>query len=166
MTRHTDEGTQEGAAAPGLDGDGVATGDERVAGATQTDGRTDVTLEAPARGRALRSRLLGRGPGPHLGLILAVCCVAQFMTILDLSIVNVPLPSIQSSLNFSQAGLQWVVDTYAVVFAGFLMLGGRLADQLGPPRGFLARPAVFGPAALVGGRAPHTRMRPLRRRRQ
>jgi hypothetical protein len=62
------------------------------------------------------------------GLILTVCCVAQFMVILDLSIVNVALPSIQSSLNFTSSDLQWVVDAYAIAFAGFLMLGGR-ADE-------------------------------------
>ncbi|HEV3227847.1 MAG TPA: MFS transporter [Solirubrobacteraceae bacterium] len=153
MTRHTDEVTQEGATAPGLDGDGVATGGERLAGATATDGRGDVTLEAPARRWTLGSRLIGRGEGPHLGLFLAVCCVAQFMTILDLSIVNVALPSIQSALNFSQAGLQWVVDAYAIVFAGFLMLGGRLADQLGQRRVFVAALALFALASLAGGAA-------------
>ena len=63
--------------------------------------------------------------------LLAVCCVAQFMVILDLSIVNVALPSIQSSLGFSSPDLQWVVDAYAITFAGFLMLGGRAADRFG-----------------------------------
>src|SRR5215475_4776735 len=60
--------------------------------------------------------------------ILTVCCVAQFMVILDLSIVNVALPSIQASLGFTALGLQWVVDAYSIIFAGFLMLGGRVAD--------------------------------------
>ena len=68
-------------------------------------------------------------PAGGKGLLLAVCCVAQFMVILDLSIVNVALPSIQSSLKFSSADLQWVVDAYAIVFAGFLMLGGRAGDS-------------------------------------
>src|ERR1700678_3746529 len=83
--------------------------------------------------------------------LLVVCCVAQFMVILDLSIVNVALPSIQSSLNFSSADLQWVVDAYAIVFAGFLMLGGRAVDQLGHRRTFVIALLVFGLTSLIGG---------------
>src|SRR3981189_2304736 len=78
--------------------------------------------------------------------ILIVCCVAQFMVILDLSIVNVALPSIQSNLNFSSADLQWVVDAYAITFASFLMLGGRDADRLGQRRVLVAALALFGVA--------------------
>ena len=70
--------------------------------------------------------------------LLVVCCVAQFMVILDLSIVNVALPSIQSSLGFSSPDLQWVVDAYAITFAGFLMLGGRAADHFGQRRTLVA----------------------------
>src|ERR1700688_4893119 len=76
-------------------------------------------------------------------LLLTVCCVAQFMVILDLSIVNVALPSIQASLSFSSADLQWVVDAYAIAFAGFLMLGGRAADRLGQRRVFAFALALF-----------------------
>src|SRR5438132_10009787 len=83
--------------------------------------------------------------------LLGVCCVAQFMVILDLSIVNVALPSIQSSLNFSSAELQWVVDAYAITFAGFLMLGGRAADRLGQRRVFVAALLLFALTSLVGG---------------
>jgi EmrB/QacA subfamily drug resistance transporter len=86
-------------------------------------------------------------------LLLAVCCVAQFMVILDLSIVNVALPSIQVSLRFSAAELQWVVDAYAIVFAGFLMLAGRCADIFGQRRTFLVALTVFGLASLAGGAA-------------
>src|SRR5450755_2235702 len=68
------------------------------------------------------------------GWLLAVCCVAQFMVILDLSIVNVALPHIQSDLGFTSPDLQWVVDAYAITFAGFLMLGGRAADRFGQRR--------------------------------
>src|SRR5207253_1655116 len=85
------------------------------------------------------------------GLLLAVCCVAQFMVILDLSIVNVALPSIQSSLNFSSADLQWVIDAYAIAFAGFLMLGGRAADRLGQRRVFVSALVLFGVSSLAGG---------------
>jgi EmrB/QacA subfamily drug resistance transporter len=87
------------------------------------------------------------------GWLLAVCCVAQFMVILDLSIVNVALPSVQSALGFSATALQWVVDAYAIVFAGFLMLGGRVTDHFGQKRTFVAALLLFGSASLVGGAA-------------
>jgi EmrB/QacA subfamily drug resistance transporter len=86
--------------------------------------------------------------------LLAVCCVAQFMVILDLSIVNVALPSIQSSLGFSAPDLQWVVDAYAISFAGFLMLGGRAADHFGQRRTFVVALLLFGLTSLAGGAAP------------
>jgi EmrB/QacA subfamily drug resistance transporter len=86
--------------------------------------------------------------------LVAICCVAQFMVILDLSIVNVALPSIQLSLGFSSADLQWVVDAYAIVFAGFLMLGGRASDFFGPRRTLVAALAGFSLASLVAGVAP------------
>src|SRR5438477_9097865 len=92
--------------------------------------------------------------GPHTGWLLGVCCVAQFMVILDLSIVNVALPSIQSSLGFSAPDLQWVVDAYAITFAGFLMLGGRAADHYGQRRTFTAALFLFAIASLAGGLAP------------
>ena len=83
-----------------------------------------------------------------------MCCVAQFMVILDLSIVNVALPSIQTALNFSSPELQWVVDAYAITFAGFLMLGGRAADRLGHRRVFVVSLLLFALASLAGGLAP------------
>ncbi len=88
------------------------------------------------------------------GLLLGVCCIAQFMVILDLSIVVVALPSIQESLRFSSADLQWVVDAYAIVFAGFLMLAGRASDIFGQRRTFVAALLLFGLASLSGGLAP------------
>jgi EmrB/QacA subfamily drug resistance transporter len=95
-------------------------------------------------------------PGRRSGStwLLVACCVAQFMVILDLSIVNVALPHIQSSLGFSSPALQWVVDAYAITFAGFLMLGGRAADYLGQRRTFIAALLLFGLASLAGGAAP------------
>src|SRR4026208_2410170 len=69
---------------------------------------------------------------------LALIVVAQFMVILDVAIVNVALPSIELDLGFSQSGLEWVVTAYAIVFGGFLLLGGRLADLLGRRRTFMA----------------------------
>jgi EmrB/QacA subfamily drug resistance transporter len=91
--------------------------------------------------------------GQRRSLLLAVCCAAQFMVILDLSIVNVALPSIQSSLGFTPPELQWVVDAYAISFAGFLMLGGRAADHFGQRRMFVLALLLFALASLAGGLA-------------
>src|SRR6266540_3904777 len=88
-------------------------------------------------------------------LILALICLAQFMVILDISVVNVALPSIRHDLHFSQSGLQWVVNAYALAFAGFLMLGGRAADLFGRRRVFLAGIGLFTAASLAGGLAPN-----------
>ncbi|HEX3693418.1 MAG TPA: MFS transporter [Solirubrobacteraceae bacterium] len=92
-------------------------------------------------------------PTRRTGLLLAVCCAAQFMVILDLSIVNVALPSIQDSLGFTPPELQWVVDAYAISFAGFLMFGGRAADHFGQRRMFVIALLLFGLASLAGGLA-------------
>src|SRR3954452_14150160 len=82
---------------------------------------------------------------------LVLCCAAQFMVILDVSIVNVALPSIRNDLGFSATNLQWVVNAYTLTFAGFLLLGGRAADLLGQRRVFVAGLLLFGGASLVGG---------------
>ena len=71
--------------------------------------------------------------------ILILCCVAQFMTILDVSVVNIALPSIATDLNFSPTGLEWVVNAYTLGFGGFLLLGGRAADILGRRTMFVGR---------------------------
>jgi EmrB/QacA subfamily drug resistance transporter len=81
--------------------------------------------------------------------LLAVVCLAQFMIILDVSIVNVALPSIRDGLHFSTTGLQWVVNAYTLTFAGLLMLGGRSADLLGRRRVFLAGTAMFALSSLI-----------------
>src|SRR3954453_20205224 len=81
--------------------------------------------------------------------LLLVVCLAQFMVILDVSIVNVALPSIHDGLHFSPSGLQWVVNAYTLTFAGFLMLGGRSAALLGRRRVFIAGPALFSLSSLV-----------------
>ncbi len=91
-------------------------------------------------------KLRPNGGKSRQGWLLAVCCIAQFMVILDLSIVNVALPSIQSSLGFSTTQLQWVVDAYAIFFAGFLMLGGRAADYIGQRRTFVAALTCCSPS--------------------
>jgi EmrB/QacA subfamily drug resistance transporter len=84
-------------------------------------------------------------------VILTLACVAQFMVLLDVSIVNVALPSIKHSLGFSQAELQWVLNAYTLTFAGFLLLGGRTADLFGRRRIFLVGLTVFTLASLLGG---------------
>ncbi|MGN6868755.1 MAG: MFS transporter, partial [Solirubrobacteraceae bacterium] len=81
--------------------------------------------------------------------LLVVVCLAQFMVILDVAIVNVALPSIRTGLHFSTTGLQWVVNAYTLTFAGFLMLGGRSADLLGRKRVFLAGTAMFALSSLA-----------------
>jgi EmrB/QacA subfamily drug resistance transporter len=81
--------------------------------------------------------------------LLLVVCLAQFMVILDVSIVNVALPSIDAGLHFSASGLQWVVNAYTLTFAGFLMLGGRCADLLGRRRVFLLGTALFALSSLA-----------------
>jgi EmrB/QacA subfamily drug resistance transporter len=84
---------------------------------------------------------------------LALLCTVQFMVVLDVAIVNVALPSIQTDLGFSQKDLQWVISAYALFFGGFLLLGGRAADLLGRRRVFLGGLAVFGAASLLSGLA-------------
>jgi EmrB/QacA subfamily drug resistance transporter len=86
-------------------------------------------------------------------LVLAVTVAAQFMVILDVSVVNVALPSIQHDLHFSQEGLQWVITAYSILFGGMLLLGGRLADLLGRRRLFMTGVAVFTLGSLLSGLA-------------
>jgi EmrB/QacA subfamily drug resistance transporter len=86
-------------------------------------------------------------------LALALLATAQFVVVLDASIVNVALPSIGRDLNFSQDNLSWVVNAYTLFFGGFLLLGGRLADRIGRRRMFIAGMALFAVASLAGGLA-------------
>src|SRR3954454_19236943 len=85
------------------------------------------------------------------GVVLALVCTAQFMVVLDVSIVNVALPSIGHDLHYSATGLQWVVNAYVLTFAGFLLLGGRAADLYGRRRVFISGLALFSLASLFGG---------------
>ena len=82
---------------------------------------------------------------------LILLCVAQFIVVLDASIVNVALPSIGKGLDFSEANLPWIVNAYVIAFGGFLLLGGRAADLLGRRRVFMAGLAVVGIASLAAG---------------
>jgi EmrB/QacA subfamily drug resistance transporter len=84
-------------------------------------------------------------------LALALLCMAQFVVVLDASIVNVALPSIGEGLSFSQENLAWVVNAYVLTFGGFLLLGGRMADLLGRRRVFMAGLIVVAVASLAAG---------------
>jgi MFS family permease len=86
-------------------------------------------------------------------LALAVLCAGFLMVILDQNIVNVALPSIQSDLGFSQAGLAWVVNAYVIAFGGLLLLAGRLGDLVGRRRVLLTGLALFTAASLWCGLA-------------
>jgi EmrB/QacA subfamily drug resistance transporter len=102
-----------------------------------------MQMEAsPTTGRSIRR---------HLGLALAVISVAQLMVVLDATIVNVALPSIQRGLHFSATGLEWVINAYALAFGGLLLLGGRTGDLFGRRRMFIAGLIVFAGSSLIGG---------------
>ena len=86
-------------------------------------------------------------------VVLVLICIAQFMVILDATIVNVALPSIQKDLSLSEGNLQWIVNAYTLVFGGFLLLGGRAGDLLGRKRIFLIGLVIFTVASLFGARS-------------
>src|SRR6266566_5580105 len=95
---------------------------------------------------------------PNRWLVLVIVCVAQFMVVLDATVVNVALPSIQRALHFSIADLQWVVNAYTLIFGGFLLLGGRASDLIGRQRLFVAGVIVFTVASLINGIATSSGM--------
>ena len=90
-------------------------------------------------------------PDPRRWMALAVVCVAFFMTVLDVSIVNVALPSIGTDLHFTESTLQWVITAYAITFGGFLLLGGRAADLLGRRKMFVVGVILFTIASFACG---------------
>ncbi len=92
-------------------------------------------------------------PDRRRWLVLALLAMAQFVVILDASIVNVALPSIGADLHISERNLPWVVNAYVLTFGGFLLLGGRLADLLGRRRVFMSGLVLFALASLAGGLA-------------
>jgi EmrB/QacA subfamily drug resistance transporter len=91
-------------------------------------------------------------------LVLVIACMAQFMVVLDATVVNVALPSIQHGLDFSADNLQWVVNAYTLIFGGFLLLGGRAADLAGRKRLFVAGVVLFSAASLLNGIAQSSDM--------
>lgn len=105
---------------------------------TETDTRT-ATADSP---RAART-----------WAVLFAACAGQFLVVLDVSVVNVALPSMRADLGLSAVGLQWVLNAYAIAFAGFMLLGGRAADLFGRKRMFLAGLGLFTAASVAGGLA-------------
>src|SRR5918992_4267400 len=99
----------------------------------------------------------GASPAPALDprrwLALALLAVAQFVVVLDASIMNIALPSISADLGVPTEDLSWIINGYVLTFGGFLLLGGRLADLLGRRRVFIAGLALFAAASLAGGLA-------------
>src|SRR4051812_46017830 len=96
-----------------------------------------------------------RAAAPRAGTFaLVLLCVAQFMVVLDVTIVAVALPAVQDDLGFSTAGLQWVVTAYTLVFGAFLIPAGRAADLVGRRRMLVAGLALFSAASLACGLAP------------
>ena len=115
----------------------------------------------PTAGAALRSRTsperhLSCSPQPRRWAALAVIALAQFMVIMDTSIIGVALPEIQADLGFSPGDLSWVFNAYVVAFGGLLLLGGRLSDLLGAKRVFIAGWAILAAGSLVAGLADTT----------
>src|SRR3984885_7656888 len=96
--------------------------------------------------------------GTNRWLVLVIACLAQFMVVLDATVVNVALPSIQRGLHFSPSSLQWVVNAYTLIFGGFLLLGGRTGDLIGRKRLFVVGVALFSAASLLNGLAQSSGM--------
>ncbi|MFE0761439.1 MFS transporter [Streptomyces smyrnaeus] len=90
---------------------------------------------------------------PRLWAVVLAACAGQFLVVLDVSVVNVALPSMRDTLSLSATGLQWVVNAYTLTFSGLMLLGGRAADLFGRKRVFLTGLALFTAASLAGGLA-------------
>ncbi|MFD0538489.1 MFS transporter [Actinomadura luteofluorescens] len=109
-----------------------------------------MSSELSAKASSRESAKAGTGPGR---LVLALVCACQFMVILDASIVNVALPSVDRDLGFGAAGLAWVVNGYLLTFAGLMLLGGRAADLASHRRALAAGMFLFSASSLAGGLA-------------
>jgi EmrB/QacA subfamily drug resistance transporter len=103
-------------------------------------------------------KAIGRSHETNRWFVLVLVCIAQFMVILDATIVNVALPSIQNGLHFTTSSLQWIVNGYTLVFGGFLLLGGRASDLFGRQRLFIAGVIIFTAASLMNGVATSSGM--------
>ncbi|MCM1941537.1 MFS transporter [Streptomyces sp. G3] len=110
-------------------------------------------LEAtgPASAPSTPTRRISARRTPPTWLVVALACAGQFLVVLDVSVVNVALPSMRTDLGLGAQGLQWVVNAYAIAFAGFMLLGGRAGDLYGRKRMFLVGLGLFTLASLGGG---------------
>ncbi|WP_256107475.1 MFS transporter [Streptomyces sp. ODS05-4] len=122
--------------------------------------RPDTALSAPAPVPASASASAAPtattappAAGHRTWLVLAAACAGQFLVVLDVSVVNVALPSMRADLGLSSVGLQWVLNAYSIAFAGFMLLGGRAADLFGRKRMFLTGLGLFTAASVAGGLA-------------
>lgn len=111
--------------------------------------KTETTAETASGAAGAPPAATGaRGPG---WAVLVVCCLAQFMVVLDVSIVNVAMPSMQTELGLSTSGLQWVANAYTLAFAGLLLFGGRAGDLFGRRLVLIVGLVLFTVASLIGG---------------
>ncbi|MFE1547312.1 MFS transporter [Streptomyces sp. NPDC058718] len=108
--------------------------------------QTDAATDTPSRTSSIRT--------PRPWLVVLTACAGQFLVVLDVSVVNVALPSMRTDLGLSAFGLQWVLSAYSIAFAGFMLLGGRAADLYGRKAMFLLGLGLFTAASVVGGLAP------------
>ena len=108
-------------------------------------------IDAPSSLPAKTKSAPARPRRSHVGWALILIALAQLMIVLDVTIVNVSLPHVQSALGFSGSGLEWLVNAYALTFGGLLLLGGRLGDLLGRRSVFIAGVLLFAAASLAGG---------------
>jgi EmrB/QacA subfamily drug resistance transporter len=149
--------TAPAGAPPGVEPTAATAG---IAGATATPEASAATPEAAAATPEAAAATAHPAPGraANRWLVLVIACMAQFMVVLDATVVNVALPSIQRGLHFSPASLQWVVNAYTLIFGGFLLLGGRAGDLLGRKRLFIMGTALFAGASLLNGLAQSSGM--------
>src|SRR5215469_10437366 len=116
-----------------------------------TPARSSAGMQ-PAGSTALGRTTAGRRDRPNITLAVVLC--AQLMIVLDMTVVNIALPSMATGLHLSATSLSWVLNAYALTFGGLLLLGGRAGDILGRRRAFMAGLIVFAAASMLGGFAP------------
>src|SRR3989440_12675728 len=117
-----------------------------------------TTIERPTIERQRGAAASERKSDRRRWIALAVLCLGQLMMVLDVTIVNVALPSIQRELHFSQGNLTWVMNGYLITFGGFLLLAGRMGDLIGRKKVFLAGLVLFTAASVLCGTASHQTM--------
>ncbi|MFD9868968.1 MFS transporter [Streptomyces niveus] len=117
------------------------------------NGREPESGPGSGTGRESGAKTPAAARSPRTWAVIVAACAGQFLVVLDVSVVNVALPSMRADLGLSTIGLQWVLNAYSIAFAGFMLLGGRAADIFGRKRMFLAGLGVFTAASLAGGLA-------------